>query len=167
MLSVRKSLIFLCPAISAACLAAGYAVTGQGIAAVMALLTLPLGLLARKRPATVPPSAALAASVSIAAAGLLTRAPSVLMILGAALALASWDLVLWEQTLTDNSISSAQTIALLETRHYQSLALALAPGLLIAITGPLIRVQLPFMGLVLLVILALFSLDRVWRTLKD
>jgi len=153
--------------ISAACLASGYAVTGQGIAVVIALLTLPLWLLARKRPVTVPPSVALATSVCIGAAGLLTRAPSVLMILGAALALASWDLVLWQQTLTDNSISSAQTIALLETRHYQSLALALAPGLLIAITGPLIRVQLPFMGLVLLVILALFSLDRVWRTLKD
>jgi hypothetical protein len=115
----------------------------------------------------VPPSVALAASVSIGAAGLLTGAPSFLMILGVALALASWDLVLWDQILTDNSISSTQTMALLEARHYQSLALALVPGLLIALAGPLIHVQLPFMGLVLLVILALFSLDRVWRTLKD
>jgi len=166
MMSVRRSLIFLCPVISAACLATGYAMTGQGVAVVIALLTLPLWLLARQRPATVPPSVALAASVSIGATGLLTGAPSFLMILGATLALASWDLVLWDQTLTDNSISSAQTLALFETKHYQSLALALAPGLLIAIAGPLIHVQLPFMGLVLLVILALFSLDRVWRTLR-
>ncbi len=167
LMPVRRSLIFLCPVISAACLASGYAMTGQGIAVVIALLTLPVWLLARQRPSTMPPSVALVISVSIGAAGLFTGTPSFLMILGVALALASWDLVLWDQTLTDNSISSTQTSALLETKHYQSLALALVPGLLIARAGPLIRMQLPFMSLILLVILALFSLDRVWRTLKD
>jgi hypothetical protein len=167
MMPLRRILSFVCPVTCVACLAVGYASNRQGIALVIALLILPVWLLARKRPSSMPPSVALVISVSIATVGLFAGVSSFLMILSATLALASWDLVLLDQTLTGSSVSSAKAITLFENRRYQSLALALGPGLLIAVTGQMIHLQIPFIGLVLLVILALFSLDRVWRALRD
>ena len=167
MMPLRRILSFVCPVSCAACLAIGFALNGQGITLVIALLSLPIWLLARKRPATVPPSVALIVSVGVAAAGLFARASSVLMILSATLALASWDLVLLDHALADNPISSTQTIALFQNRHYQSLALALGLGLMIALIGPMIHFQTPFVIMILLVILTLFSLDRVWRILRN
>ena len=101
------------------------------------------------------------------AAGLLASAPALLMILSATFALASWDLVLFDYSLSDNPISSAATRALFQNRHYRSLALALALGLLIVFVGRTIQVQAPLIIIVLLVLLALFSIDRLWRALKE
>ena len=166
-MSLPKILSFVCPVSCAACLAIGFALNGQGITLVIALLSLLIWLLARQRPATVSPSVALIVSVGIAAAGLFARASSVLMILSATLALASWDLVLLDHALADNPISSTQTLALFQNRHYQSLALALGSSLLIAALGQLIHFQIPLVMMILLVILTLFSLDRVWRILRN
>jgi hypothetical protein len=88
------------------------------------------------------------------------------MILSATFALASWDQVLLDHTLTDRS-SSAKTIALLENRHNQGLALALGLGLLIDVAGRMIHLQIPLGVMIILVILVLFSLDRIWRALID
>ncbi len=163
---LRKTLILICSTASATCLTLGYVATGQGIATALAILTLPVWLLAYKRPSICPPTAALIVSVSLAALGLLVRATSLQMLLGATLALASWDLVLLEHTLTGSSSSSPQALTRLINLHYSRLALILGLGLLITVAGRLIHLQLPLVGVVLLVILALFSLDRVWRMLR-
>jgi hypothetical protein len=166
-MSWRKILSLVCPIASAVCLAVAYAQVGRWIALAIVLLTFLAWLLARKRPSIGLSSTALVISVGLAAAGLFAGASPFLMMLSATFALASWDLVLLDHTLTDDSNSSAKTIALFENRHYQSLALALGLGLLVAVTGQLIHLQIPLGGMILLVILALFGLDRVWRALVD
>jgi hypothetical protein len=166
-MSWRKILNLVCPIVYAVCLAVAYAQVRQWTSLAIVLLTFLAWLLARKRPSIELSSTVLLISVGLAAAGLFAGASPFLMMLSATFALASWDLVLLDHTLTDNANSSAKTIALFENRHYQNLALALGLSLLIAVAGQLIRLQIPLGGMILLVILALFGLDRVWRALVD
>jgi hypothetical protein len=147
----------------AACLAAGYAANGGAIAIAAGASTGLIWLLAYKQPARLPPAMALIISVIWGAVGLLVGATPALMILGTTLALAGWDLILLDQTLTRCANSSATANSLFEQRHYQSLALALGLGGLIVAAGRMIHVEIPLGGMILLVILAMFSLDRIWR----
>ena len=163
---LRRILSLVCPMICAACLAAGYAANGGWIAIAASASTGLMWLLAYKRPASLPPSGALVISVVWGAVGLLADATPILMILSTTLALVGWDLMLLDHTLTGCANSSAQTISLFENRHYQSLALALGPGLLIVIAGRMIHIEIPLGGLIVLTILALFGLDRIWRALS-
>jgi hypothetical protein len=164
---LQKTIRLACPFMCTLCLAAGYAMYGWGL---VALTGASIGLawwLASYRPATPLPLAALVISMAWSAAGLLAGAPAPLMILSATLALASWDLVLFDHSLSANPISSAATRALFQNRHYRSLAWALGLGLLIVFVGRTIQVQVPLIIIVLLVLLALFSIDRLWRALKE
>ncbi len=164
---LRRTISLACPIVCTLCLAAGYAVNGWGIVVMAGASTGLAWGLAHKWPATLLPLAAFIISIAWAAAGLLASAPSLLMILSAAFALASWDLVLFYQSLADNPISSTPTLALFQNRHYRSLALALGLGLLIVLVGRTIQVQISFVIMGLLVLLALFSIDRIWRALKE
>lgn len=160
---LRRILSLICPMICAACLAAGYAPIGGGIATAAGASTGLIWLLAYKRPARLPPAMALVISVTWGAVGLLANATSVLMILGTTLALASWDLRLLDQTLTRCANPSATALSLFEQRHYQSLALALGLGWLLVTAGRTIHIEIPLGGMILLAVLAMFSLDRIWR----
>jgi hypothetical protein len=157
----------VCPIVCTICLAAGHAVNGWGIVMMAGASTGLTWGLAKKWPATLLPLAALVISIAWGAAGLLAGAPSLLMILSAAFALASWDLVLFDHILADNPISSAPTLALFQNRHYRGLALALGLGLLIVLAGRTIQMQISFVIIGLFVLLALFSIDRVWSALKE
>ena len=163
---LRRILSLVCPILCVACLAAGYATNGDWIAVAAGASTGLIWLLVYKRPASWPPSVALVISVIWGAAGLLVDATPFPMILGTTFALAGWDLMWLDHTLTGSANSSAQTISLFEHRHYQSLALALGPGLLIVIAGRMIQFEIPLGGMIILAILAMFSLDRIWRTLS-
>jgi hypothetical protein len=164
---LRRTISLGCPIICTACLAAGYAMHGWGIVVMAGASTGLAWWLANKWPATSLPSVAFVISIAWDAVGLLTSAPALLMILSAAFALASWDLVLFNHILADNPISSTPTITLFQNRHYRSLALALGLGLVIVLAGRTIQVQISFVIMGLLVLLALFSIDRIWRALKE
>lgn len=164
---LRRTISLVCPIMCTICLAAGLAANGWGIVVMAGASTGLAWWLANKWPATLMPLAALAISIAWGAAGLLASAPSLLMILGATFALASWDLVLFDHILADNPISSTPTIALFQNRHYRSLALALGLGLLLILIGRTIHVQISFVIIGLVVLLALFSIDRIWRALKE
>ena len=164
---LRRILTLVCPMLCAACLAAGYAANGGGVAIAAGASTGLIWLLAHKRPASLSPAAALIIAVIWGAVGLLAHATPLLMILGTTLALASWDLMLLDQTLTNCANSSAQTLNLFEHRHYQGLALALGFGWLLVIAGRMIHFEIPLVGMILLVILAMFSLDRIWRKIIE
>ena len=125
---LRRTISLACPIMCTICLAAGHAAHGWGIVVMAGASTGLAWWLANKWPATALPSAALVISIACGAAGLLTSAPALLMILGATFALASWDLVLFNRIQADNPISSTPTIALFQNRHYRSLALALGFG---------------------------------------
>ncbi len=164
---LRRTISLACPILCAICLAAGYTVNGWVFVVMAGASTGLAWWLANKWPATLLPLAAFAISIAWGAAGLLAKAPALLMILSATFALASWDLVLFDRILADNPIASAPTIALFQNRHYRGLALALGLGLLIVLIGRTIQVQISFVIIGLLVVLALYSIDRIWRVLKE
>lgn len=164
-MSLRKSFSLVAPIACMACLAVGYTMTGEWVGLVVSLVAWPVWLVAWRRPSDMPPSIPFVFSVGIAAGGLLAGAAPLMMILGAVLALASWDLVQLDHSLTGSSSSSAATMALFEKRHFQYLALALVSGLLMAVTGRLIHFRVPFGIVVILAIITLFGLDRIVRTL--
>ena len=164
---LRRVISLACPIVCTICLAAGHAVNGWGIIVMAGASTGLAWWLANKWTSTSLPSAAFVISMAWGAAGLLTSAPALLMILSATFALASWDLVLFNRIQADNPISSTPTIALFQNRHYRSLALALGFGLLIVLAGRAIQAQISFAIIGLLVLLALLSIDRIWRALKE
>ena len=161
----RKILSLACALACVLCLAAGYAQAGQWLALLGVLPALLAWLAGFKWPQRWLPLAGLLLSICLAAAGLFTGAASVLMILSAAFALAAWDMILWNLSLDASALTD--TPALLARSHYISLALAIGAGLLAALGGRLLRLQLPFGVLIFLVLLALLSLERLWHTLGD
>ncbi len=163
-MALRRICFAVCLVVSTLCLAAGYAVAGQWIGTALALVTGPAWLLARKYPALWLPIICLLASVGLAVVGRLAGAPPVLMIGGAAIALAVWDLLLLDVALGGASLGE-QTRAY-EASHLRSLALALGGGLLGVFLGRWLQLQIPFFITAALVALAVFGLDRAWGYVK-
>ena len=149
----------------AACLVVGFSATGQwGFTA--AALLLFLGCLSDlKWPSGWLPPMALVAAVCLSAAGTFTGASALLMLMAATFALAGWDLALLDHALASNP--SRATASGIARRRYQNLAVVVGVGLLVTITGQGIRFQIPFAGMVVLVVLVLYSLMRLWRMLND
>lgn len=162
-MSLRTAFSLVVPIACTTCLAVGYIMIGQWSGFMLALLALLAWLVARHKPETMPPSFALVFSTGIAAGGVLAGAAPLTMILGTVLALASWDLVLLYHSLSGSSSSSAGTLTLFEKAHLRYLALALGSSLLVVVTGRLLHFQIPFAVMVLLAIIAVFSLDRILR----
>jgi hypothetical protein len=145
--------------IGAICLIIGYGLIGQWVLLAVAGLVWLVGMLASEWSGVV-----FMVLVGLAAVGICVGAWPILMILGATLALASWDLANWEDFVADGL--PAETTAWIERRHHTYLALALGSGLLVAIIGQLVNFQLPFGVLILLVVLALLGVDQMWRLVK-
>jgi hypothetical protein len=146
------------------CLAAGYGIAGKWIGVLGAILMGTAWLFARKNTDPWLPFICLLASVGLAVAGRLLGAPYLLMILGAALALAVWDLKYLDAALGKNSFG-AQTRRY-ENKHIQSLVLALGFALFVVLLGRFINIRIPFIVLMLLIAFVLFALDRVWGYIK-
>jgi hypothetical protein len=143
------------------CLTLGYSQVGPGMAFTAGLVVLGAGLLARRWPQTWLPSIALVVTVGLAVIELCQGAPPLLMLAAAALALANWDLALLDRLPPGSS--SFRELTLLETKHYQSLLLALGLAFPVVLIGRIVHFQVPFGIMILLVILAFFGLARVWR----
>jgi hypothetical protein len=157
---LRRILNLLCPIFITLCLIFGFAKIGQGVALTAGLVALGVWLLAYRWPSTWLPSIALVLTVCLAAIGLSFGASALLMLVAATLALANWDLALLNRIPTVSS--STQNFTLLEKKHYQNLLLALGLAFSAIMMGRMIRVQIPFGVMILLVTLAFFSLTRVW-----
>lgn len=161
---LRKILKLVFPLACTACLAAGYAAAGKWIALPGVLLVLAAWLLAALGRSGSFSWVALMLSVGLAVGGLFASVPFLLMVLAATFALAGWDIVFFNNTLAPDL--PAGSIRRLEERHYRSLIAALGLGLLAAAAGPAIRLQIPFGWMILLAILALLSLEGIWRRLS-
>lgn len=161
----RKILKFACPLASTVCLAAGFAAVRQWIAMPCVILALLAWLLAALGRSGYFSWVALILSIGLAASGLFVSIPFLLMMFAATFALAGWDIVLFTDALTPDP--PADMIRRLEERHYRSLIAALGLGLLAAVSGPAIRIRIPFGWMVLLAILALLSLEGAWRKLSS
>ncbi len=164
MMTHRNIFLFASLVVSTLCLVAGYATTGQWIGIAMTLITGLTWLYARKNSALWLSHLCLLASVCLATAGILAGASPMLMLLGSGVALAVWDLVLLNDALR-SSIFGGQTRRY-ENKHLQSLALAIGSGLLVALPGRWLHLEVPFVMLMLFVALVIFGLDRIWSYIK-
>jgi hypothetical protein len=164
-LLLRKTFFVICLTVSMLCLTAGYGIAGEWIGAAIAIVTGLAWLLARKYPASGLPFICLVVSVCLAVVGRLSGSPPLLMICGSGFALAVWDLIFLDEALGGNS--SEEQTRQYESKHLQSLALALGSGLLITFLGRLLNLQIPFVLLMLFIALALFGLDRVGSYIKN
>jgi hypothetical protein len=164
MLSLRKASFVICMIVSVFCLVAGYGITGPWMGTLSSILMIPAWLFARKYPDSWLPYVCLLASICLAVIGKLTGAAPLIMIFGSGVALAVWDLLYLDVALGSNS--SGEQTRQYENKHLQSLTLALGFGLLVAFLGRFVNLQIPFIPLMLLVLLALFELERAYGYIK-
>jgi hypothetical protein len=134
--------------LSASSITAGYLRAG----AWMILPTLlGIGLLyfiARRRSVFQTASVLLVGAFILAAVGGLMQLSFTLMLVGCVGALAGWDLMLFSQTV--KSAANLEDISLLESRHYRSLAIAIAVGVISSLTAANLALDLPFIVILLL-----------------
>ncbi len=159
-MAMRKLLKLASPIACAVCLAAGYASAGLWLGVPLAALVWAAWHFGAKWP----PTLMLIGSVTVAAAGLVAGASALWMLPSATLALAAWDLTHWDSFLGGDM--PAEVESRLERKHYASLALGLAPALLVAAAGQFFRIQISFGVLVAVALLALVGLDRIWAWVK-
>ncbi len=166
-MTLTKNLTLVCILASLACMLAGLAAGRPWTAALPALAPALLMLLARRGiQASWLPTAGLVLSTGLAAVGILSGGQPLLLALGVMAALAGWDLVLLENSLGGGP---PQQAVFFEGRHLKSLALAIGLGTLgVALgVGGGLQLSLPFGGLILLVALILFCLDRLIHAQVD
>jgi hypothetical protein len=159
---LRKTLSLLCPVLSSLCLGFGYLPFGTWSAAV-GILVFVIWMAAHQWKALWTANLGLAVAAAAAAYGLTLGAAFTWMLPAVTLSLASWDLTLLNARLVNNP-PGVQT-GPLEKAHYASLGLALGLGLLVVVLGQMIRFQIPFIFMLVLVVLAYISLDRLLRSL--
>lgn len=182
---------YACPVAAAACLAGGLALAGHVLAASMALLAALSMLLTTRRPAIWLATTSLAVQVVLAAAGMLFHAAPLLVLAGAAFALAAWDLAVEaitrprEAMLHDVKLPAGRLPVepappavppppagfpppdpLLERYHLRSLALTLGAGLLLAAIGQNFQLRLPFIAILIAIGLGVWALERFLRSLS-
>jgi hypothetical protein len=160
---LRKILSLLCPALSSLFLAIGYPLSGGWAAAGVGLTTFVVWLAVRRWSSTWTASLGLVVSTAAAAIGVTTGGLSAWLLISAALSLASWDLILLDASLANNS--PPILTGRLDEIHYRYLALALGSGLLVGLAGRMVHFHIPFILMLLLVGLIYFSLDRLVRVL--
>lgn len=156
---IRKVLIISCLLITLGSLSAGFGLGGQWLGAGITLVPVLVLFFSPKISAAWVPSLCLGSLVVLAADGAFQGASPFLMILGAAAGLASWDLLNLQHSI--DSSSTPDTLGKLERRHIRALGMALVVGLSLAGIGQLFTLKLPFLALLLLVVIDLFSLYRV------
>jgi hypothetical protein len=165
LIALRRISFFICLSISSLGLAAGYAIAGQWVGSVITIMIAAAWLWARRRGASTLADVCLFSSICLGVAGLLLECPRLLMICGAGFSLASWDLLHLDRELSSSSYE-AQTRRH-ESRHLQSLAVALICGLLIAFIGPMLHFGIPFVVMIACIVVLAFGFERIWRTLKE
>jgi hypothetical protein len=139
--------------LSATSLTAGYLLAGAWVILPALLGVGLLFIIARRSSEFQAASVPLVGAFILAAVGVLMGLSFVLLVVGCVGALAGWDLMLFSQTV--KSAAKREDISLLERRHDQSLAMAVAIGLLFSLTAANLALSLPFIVILLLCALAL------------
>jgi hypothetical protein len=158
-LTSQRLLKLGCLTVGVVCLAAGYIMVGQWV---LLAITVLAWLVAVFAPGWF--GIMFITLIGLAAAGVCAGAWPPLMILSATLALAGWDLASWEGFVEAGL--HPETLARFEWKHYVYLTFALGSGLLVALLGRQVSIQLPFGILVVLAILVFLGMDRVLRFVK-
>jgi hypothetical protein len=157
-MSFRGTLFLLCLAASTACLAAAYGMIGSLWGAGLVILPCAFPLIHLRIQARWLPRAWLVSVLAAASVGMASGVTPHLLLPGAVLALAVWDLMNQDRAMAGTGC---------EKKHARSLALALCVGLLLAEGGAMLSLPVPFPVMLLFVILLVFSLSRVFRALTE
>jgi hypothetical protein len=112
-----------------------------------------LFFIAWRRSAFQAASVLLFGSFILAAVGVVMQLSFTLMLVSCVGALASWDLMLFYQTV--KRATNRDDIGLLEGRHYQSLGIVILGGVLLSLTTVNFALDLPFIVILMLCAVAL------------
>jgi hypothetical protein len=164
-MTLRKACYIICLILLFICLAVGFGSSAYWTGVVLSIIAVSGWILAKKNPDSGLPHVCLVATISLAVAGILTGAIPWIMICASGFALTVWDVLLLDHALRDNP--SDENTRLYENRHLQTLALALGAGLLLIFPGRLLKLNPPFIVLLVCIGLVLYGLDRVWRYLRN
>jgi hypothetical protein len=159
MLSQR--LLWVCRFAAAFCLAAGFGLDSRWEIGLVFLAAALLGYLFKKQMGDWFPSVLFVLYLAAASLGLLIGLAPVWMIIGVTAALASWDLAMFCPRL--ESGSRPDLVINLERRHVEYLGVSMGLGLLMALTGLFLRLQLSFGLMALIVLLVLGSLYQFFQ----
>jgi hypothetical protein len=149
---------------SVACLGAAFVVAGAVIPACLVVLPGVLLLFSGKTRGGWAGWVFLAAMTIAAAAAALLKAPAPLVVPGAALALAAWDLAQLDRSLRKNGADDGE--AAVRRRHLLSLGRAVGLGLIFGAGGYALSLPIPFPLMLLMVVLDLGCLGYFLFTLK-
>ena len=143
----------ICLIISTGCLGAGYIFAGYWLILPAFLVMGLIWILMKKQPVFWSASTFLLAYIILAAVGIIANLSTELMIITCTTALASWDLIQFNQSIAGNSLRKKN--ASLERYHLHSLAVAASAGLFLAFIGSSINLHLPFGVIVILVLVTM------------
>jgi hypothetical protein len=163
MLSPRISSLG-CIFLSTLSLATGFGISGQWLALGLTVVIMAMWLSAFRKDGGWLATLALVSAAAQVTVGMLAGASPYLMFPGAILALASWDLTLFDHYLARNA--GGPMADRLVRKHYASLALVMGVGLIALAADQLVRLQIPFLLMVVLAIGLTFFLERAWRSLQ-
>ncbi|MFC1936041.1 hypothetical protein ACFLYP_00080 [Chloroflexota bacterium] len=152
-MKIRSLILNICLIISTVCLSAGYLFAGYWQIVPASLVLIIFWILTKKRSVFWSSSSILVAYVILAAIGITANLSLVLMISASTTALASWDLIQFNQSLFGNPLR--KTNAPLEKNHLCSLALAASVGMALALISSFINLSFSFGVMILLVLMAM------------
>jgi len=159
--SGEKILFFGCAGLSILCQIAGFAGMEKLELSAAAVGLAALWLLASRFSARVLGSTTLVVTAALAVTGMILGGSGWRMICSAAFGLAAWDLLLLEAAIKDTPDDADRRAY--RDNHLRTCGAAVGGGLTLALVGRLITLQIPFMVMVVLVVLAVFGFGRVWR----
>lgn len=148
--------LYSCLIISTACLGAGYFWAGYWQFAPVLLVTCLLWTKMKKRIIEWSDTSFLVIYTVLAAVGVVAGLSIELMIIASVFTLASWDLLRFEQSIVGKA--TFHTGSLFEKHHLRSLVMTMVTGLLFAMMSLYVHLQLSFVAIVSLVLLALSGL---------
>lgn len=157
-MNLKKRIFFICLVVASLSLGASLSLSRYPLLGLAVLVPVGGMYLAYKPKLGGLAHFALAGFSALAAAALLLEAPLLPLVVACSAALAAWDLTL--ESHQAGSHEGAFINPEYEKLHWKSLGLAIGLGLFGAGMGGLIRWQAPFLVVLVLILLALFCLDR-------
>lgn len=155
-MNFRSTVFYICLIVSTGCLSAGYVLAGYLVIIPVLLTMLLLWAFAKRGVVSWLASSLFLGYIIFSAIGVIVNLPVVLMIIACTFALVSWDLIQFEQGMTEQPMR--KTRASLEKYHLPSLTLAAFTGLLFAFMSTYIHLQLSYGVIVFLVLIAVGGL---------
>ena len=152
-----------CLLLSTGLLAAGYLLAGLWQIVLVFPVALLFWMIAKSQPGISIPAVLLGSYISLASLGVLIGLNRYLMVYGPILALAGWELQMFQTGLIVELRQS--NIELLERNHLKSLSIVIILSLLVTTIGMNVHLRLPFGVILFLVLLVGFLLERVYFSL--